>query len=59
MALFFASMLDRPPVPPLIALLWYLEIIPGPLAFDFALQDFGTFLWALFTWRSEFQVKTG
>ena len=49
----FASMLDRPLVPLAMALLWYLEIIPGPLALIFSLQDFGSFLWTLFTWRAE------
>jgi hypothetical protein len=49
----FASMLDRPLVPIAMAMLWYLEIIPGPLAVIFSLQDFGSFLWTLVTWRSE------
>ena len=49
----FASLLDRPLVPPLMALLWWLGIVPGPLALAFAIQDFGSFLWTLFTWRSE------
>src|SRR4249919_3211569 len=31
----FASMLDRPLVPIAMAILWYLEIIPGPLAVIF------------------------
>lgn len=49
----FASLLDRPLVPPLMAVLWWLGIVPGPLALAFAIQDFGSFLWTLFTWRSE------
>jgi len=49
----FASMLDRPLVPVAMAILWHLEIIPGPLAVIFSLQDFGSFLWTLVTWRSE------
>lgn len=49
----FASLLDRPLVPPLMAVLWYFGIVPGPLALAFAIQDFGSFLWTLFTWRSE------
>jgi hypothetical protein len=49
----FASLLDRPLVPPLMAVLWYLGIVPGPLAMAFAIQDFGSFLWTLLTWRSE------
>jgi hypothetical protein len=49
----FASLLDRPLVPPLMAVLWYFGIVPGPLALAFAIQDFGSFLWTLLTWRSE------
>lgn len=49
----FASLLDRPLVPPLMAVLWYWGIVPGPLALTFAIQDFGSFLWTLFTLRSE------
>lgn len=53
----FASMLDRPLVPIAMAILWHLEIIPGPLALIFSIQDFGSFLWTLFTWRAEQSVK--
>ena len=49
----FASLLDRPLVPIAMAILWYLEIIPGPLALIFSIQDFGSFLWTLSTWRAE------
>lgn len=49
----FASLLDRPLVPPAMAILWYLEIVPGPLALIFSIQDFGSFLWTLFTWRAQ------
>ena len=49
----FASMLDRPLVPFAMAILWYLDIIPWPLALVFSLQDFGSFLWTLRTWRAE------
>jgi hypothetical protein len=49
----FASLLDRPLVPPTMAVLWYLDIIPGPLALAFAVQDFGGFLWTLRVWRAE------
>jgi uncharacterized protein YjeT (DUF2065 family) len=49
----FASLLDRPLVPIAMAILWYMEIIPGPLALIFTIQDFGSFLWTLFTWRRE------
>jgi hypothetical protein len=53
----FASMLDRPLVPVAMAVLWHLEIIPGPLALIFSIQDFGSFLWTLFTWRAERRLK--
>jgi len=49
----FASMLDRPLVPVAMAILWHLEIIPGPLALIFSIQDFGSFLWTLFTRHAE------
>jgi hypothetical protein len=49
----FASMLDRPLVPIAMAILWYLDIIPGPLALIFSIQDFGSFLWTLIAWRAE------
>lgn len=53
----FATLLDRPLVPPLMAVLWCLGIIPGPLALAFAVQDFGSFLWTLLTWRSESRAQ--
>ena len=49
----FATLLDRPLVPPIVALLWYLGFLPGALALLFAVEDFATFLWTLFTWRAE------
>ena len=49
----FASMLDRPLVPVAMGILWYFEIISGSLALIFSIQDFGSFLWTLFTWRAE------
>jgi hypothetical protein len=49
----FASLLDRPLVPFVMAALWYLKLIPWQLALAFAVQDFGSFLWTLFTWRRE------
>ena len=54
----FASMLDRPLVPIAMAILWFLGIIPGPLALIFSIQDFGSFLWTLFTWRDEHRNRT-
>jgi uncharacterized protein YjeT (DUF2065 family) len=49
----FGSLLDRPLVPPVMAVLWYLGIIPWPLALLFAIQDFGSFLWTLAAWKAE------
>jgi hypothetical protein len=49
----FASMLDRPLVPPVMAVLWFLDFMPGPLALAFSIQDFGGFLWTLKAWRAE------
>ena len=53
----FASLLDRPLVPPLMAVLWYFGIVPGPLALAFAVQDFASFLWTLHAWRSESRAQ--
>ena len=49
----FATLLDRPLVPPIVAVLWYLGVLPGSLALLFAIEDFGSFLWTLMTWRRE------
>jgi hypothetical protein len=49
----FASLLDRPLVPFIMAALWYFGFIPGTLALIFSITDFGTFLWTLSAWRSE------
>jgi hypothetical protein len=49
----FASLLDRPLVPLAMALLWHFDLIPGPLALAFAIQDFGSFLWTLTTWLAD------
>lgn len=43
----FASLLDRPLVPLVVAVMWWLGVLPGPLALVFAVQDFGSFLWTL------------
>lgn len=47
----FASLLDRPLVPFVVAAMWWLGLLPGPLALVFAIQDFGSFLWTLRAWR--------
>ena len=46
----FASLLDRPLVPFVVAAMWWLGVLPGPLALVFAIQDFGSFLWTLRAW---------
>ncbi len=49
----FASLLDRPLVPVVMAVLWYRGILPGPLALAFSVSDFGGFLWTLHAWQAE------
>ena len=49
----FASLLDRPLVPIVMGVLWMLDIIPGTLALVFSVQDFGSFLWTLFSWKTD------
>jgi hypothetical protein len=49
----FASLLDRPLVPFIMAALWRWGIVPGPLAAAFAIQDGLSFLWTLTIWRAE------
>lgn len=46
----FASLLDRPLVPIIMFILWRLDILPGPLAAAFSVQDFASFLWTLSSW---------
>ena len=52
-AFTFASLLDRPLVPPTMAVLWCLDIVPGSLALAFSIQDSAGFLWTLLAWRAE------
>jgi len=49
----FASLLDRPLVPPVMAVMWLLGLIPGQLALLFALSDSLSFLWTLRAWTRE------
>ena len=49
----FASLLDRPMVPGVMAVLWYEDILPGPLALAFAITDFSGFLWTFYAWRAD------
>jgi hypothetical protein len=44
--------------PSVMAILWYLDIIPGSLALIFAIQDFGSFLWTLLTWPAAAAVPS-
>jgi len=52
-----ASLLDRPLVPAVMAVLWYKGILPGPMAVAFSISDFGSFLWTAFSWQAD--VKHG
>jgi hypothetical protein len=49
----FASILDRPLVPAVMVVLWYRNILPGPLALAFSVSDFGGFLWTLSALRAD------
>jgi hypothetical protein len=49
----FASLLDRPMVPVIMAILWYRDILPGLLVLAFSISDFGGFLWTLSAWLAE------
>ena len=48
-----ASLLDRPLVPVIMAVLWSMHILPGPLAVAFSISDFGGFLWTFSAWRAD------
>jgi hypothetical protein len=48
----FATLLDRPLVPPIMVVLWGSEKLPGSLALLFAVQELASFLWTLLTWRA-------
>ena len=52
----FASLLHRSLAPPVLATLWYVSLIPGPLALAFGLQDLAGFLWTLATRRADLRV---
>jgi hypothetical protein len=49
----FASMLDRPLVPFVMAILYSKKIVPGPVALAFSISDFGGFLFTLAAWRAD------
>ena len=49
----FASMLDRPLVPVVMAVLVRKGIVPVPLAVAFSISDFGSFLWTFWSWRRD------
>jgi len=48
-----ASLLDRPLVPLIMAVLWLRHILPGSMALAFSISDFGGFLWTFFAWRAD------
>jgi hypothetical protein len=48
-----AALLDRPLVPPVMAVLWLQEVIPGPLALVISLQDLGGVLWTFAARRAD------
>lgn len=54
-----ASLIDRPLVPPVSAVLWATGVVPGPLAVLLAVQDFGGFLWTLAAWRADERDRKG
>ena len=49
----FATLLDRPLGPPIMAVLWYSGKLLGSLALLFAVQELVSFSWTLLTWRAE------
>ncbi len=55
----FASLLDRPLVPVIMAVLWRKNILPGGMALAFSISDFGGFLWTLSAWRAETRPGLG
>src|SRR3954471_218852 len=52
-AFAFASMLDRPLVPFVMAVLVRKDIVPVQLAIAFSISDFGSFLWTFVAWRRD------
>jgi mono/diheme cytochrome c family protein len=48
-----ASLLDRPLVPAIMAVLWSTGVVPGEVAIAFSVSDFGGFLWTAFAWRTD------
>src|SRR5579862_3854204 len=49
----FASLLDRPLVPFVMAILYSKNILPGAVALAFSISDFGGFLATLICWRAD------
>jgi hypothetical protein len=56
-AFAFASLLDRPIVPVVMAVLYAQRILPGRVALAFSVSDFGGFLWTLTAWQHD--VRSG
>jgi len=52
----FASLLERSLMIPVMAVLWSVSLIPGPLALVLAIQDLGSLLWTLGTRRADVRV---
>jgi Na+-driven multidrug efflux pump len=48
-----ASLFDRPAVPLVMLVLWYLRIVPGALAFAFSVQDGSSALWTWWARREQ------
>src|ERR1700674_1793722 len=46
----FASLIDRPLVPVVMAILYWKHILPGAVALAFSISDFGGFLFTLAAW---------
>ena len=55
----FASLLDRPLSPVVMAILWRLDILPGALALAFSISDLGGFLWTVLAWRADAREGPG
>ena len=52
----FASLLERSLMIPVVAVLWSMSLILGPLALAFAIQDLGSLLWTLGSRRADVRV---
>jgi hypothetical protein len=55
----FASLLDRPIVPVVMALLYAEHLLPGRMALAFSVIDFSGFLWTLASWQRDVRNGSG